>query len=204
FKERMQVIAGWWRDLHAKRAQLKAYIETCERTLKDNDEMRVHALKKARQERESKLQKKSELLRASEELEALKKQHQKVIQEVEKYSIFKEYLENVLKVSQFEDIQEVIGHYKTLVRLSKDLLQSRQGHNAMSEQGQELLEQYMSEKEAEIQQHKDELKRLQLCFDQVQQDALQWETHLAGIEDATNKKHLELGIIRMTILNLFQ
>lgn len=50
-------------------------------------------------EREQKTQKEMELVRAKKKLEALKKEHQKLSKEVQKYSIFKEYLEDVVKIS---------------------------------------------------------------------------------------------------------
>ncbi|KAF1517233.1 UNVERIFIED_CONTAM: Coiled-coil domain-containing protein 42, partial [Eudyptes pachyrhynchus] len=204
FKERMKVITCRWRDLHAKEAQMKTYMEKSGRILKENDKMQIQALKKASKERERKMQKESELLRAKRELETLRNKHQKLCNKVQKYSIFNKYLEDVVKISQFEEIQEVIWRYKTLVRMRKDLLQSQQGHKDMSEQAKVLLDQYMAEKEAEILQYKDELVQLQLCFDQAQSDVLPWETRWADIQKTTAEKTLKLGTIKMAILNLFQ
>ncbi|KFW05787.1 Coiled-coil domain-containing protein 42A, partial [Fulmarus glacialis] len=204
FRERMKVITCQWRDLHAKEAQLKTYMEKSGRILKENDKMRIQALKKASKERERKMQKESELLRAKRELEVLKNKHQKLCNKVQKYSIFNKYLEDVVKISHFEEIQEVIWRYKTLVRMHKDLLQSQQGHKEMSEQAKVLLDQYTAEKEAEILQYKNELVQLQLRFDQAQSDVLPWETCWANIQNTTAKKTLKLGTIKMAILNLFQ
>ncbi|KFM09871.1 Coiled-coil domain-containing protein 42A, partial [Aptenodytes forsteri] len=204
FKERMKVITCRWRDLHAKEAQLKTYMEKSGRILKENDKMRIQALKKASKERERKMQKESELLRAKRELETLRNKHQKLCNKVQKYSIFNKYLEDVVKISQFEEIQEVIWRYKTLVRMHKDLLQAQQGHKDMSEQAKVLLDQYMAEKEAEILQYKDELVQLQLRFDQAQSDVLPWETRWADTQNTTAEKTLKLGTIKMAILNLFQ
>lgn len=75
---------------------------------------------------------------------------------------------------QFEEIQEIIWRYKTLMRVHKDLLQSQQGHVEMSEQANVLLDQYTAEKEAEILQYQNELVQLQLRFDQTQNDILPW------------------------------
>lgn len=66
----------------------------------ENDKMRIQALKKAGKEREMKIQKERELLRAKKELEALKIKHQKLSDRVQNYSIFGTYLEDVVKVSQ--------------------------------------------------------------------------------------------------------
>ncbi|NXE77046.1 CCD42 protein, partial [Cochlearius cochlearius] len=204
FKERMKVITCRWRDVHAKEVQLKTYMEKSGKTLKENDKMRIQALKKASKERERRMQKESELLRAKRELEALRNKHQKLCNKVQKYSIFNKYLEDVVKTSQFEEIQEVIWRYKTLVRIHKDLLQSQQGHKEMSEQAEVLLDQYTAEKAAEILQYENELVQLQLRFDQAQTDVLPWETRWADIQNTIAKNTLKLGTIKMAILNLFQ
>ena len=69
--------------------------------------MRIQALKKASKERERKMQKERELLRAKRELEALRNKHQKLCNEVQKYSIFNKYLEDVVKISQVSlDVRE--------------------------------------------------------------------------------------------------
>ncbi|XP_074016470.1 coiled-coil domain-containing protein 42 [Numenius arquata] len=204
FREQMKVISCQWRDLHAKEAQLKTYMEKSERTLKENDKMRIQALNKASKEREKKMLKESELLRAKEELEAMRNVHQKLCNRVQKYSIFNKYLEDVVKISQFEEIQEVIWRHKILLRVRKDLLQSQQRHKEMSEQAKVLLDQYMEEKEAEILQYKNKLVQLQQRFDQAQSDILSWETRWADIQNTAAKKTQELGTIKLAILNLFQ
>ncbi|NWQ94969.1 CCD42 protein, partial [Burhinus bistriatus] len=204
FRDQMKVITCRWRDLHTKEAQLKTYMEKSGKTLKENDKMRIQALKKATKEREMKVQKESELLRAKGELEALRNKHQKLCKRVQKYSVFSKYLEDVVKISQFEEIQEVIWRYKTLRRMHKDLLQSQQRHKEMSEQAKVLLDQYMEEKEAEILQYKNELVQLQLRFDQAQSDILSWETRWADIQNTTAKKTQQVATIKLAIFNLFQ
>jgi len=72
--------------------------------------MRVQALNKAIKEREVKMQKETELLRAKRELEALKNQHQKLYNRVQKYSIFKKYLDDVVKISQVSLDMRETGH----------------------------------------------------------------------------------------------
>ncbi|KFQ25151.1 Coiled-coil domain-containing protein 42A, partial [Merops nubicus] len=204
FKERMKAITCQWKDLHTKEAQLKVYMEKSERILKENDKMPIQALKKASKEKERTMQMEKELLRAKKELEILRNKQQQLRNKVEKYSIFNKYLEDVVKISQFEEIQEVIRCCKTLVRMHKDLLQSQQAHQEMSEQAKVLLDQYTAEKEAEILQHENKLVQLQLHLEQAQKDVLLWETCWANIQDTTAEKMQNLGNIKMAILNLFQ
>ncbi|XP_065550095.1 coiled-coil domain-containing protein 42 [Lathamus discolor] len=204
FKERMKAVACWWRDLHAQAAELKTHTEESLRITKEDDKMHIRALKKATRKREKKVQKEFELLRAKRELEVWRNKHEKLNNKVQKYSIFKRYLEDVVKVSQFADIQEVLSHYKTLLRVLRDLEQLQERHKEKSEQAGVFLDQYVAEKEAQILQYKHELVELQQCFDQAKEDVQFWETCWADIHKTSPKKALELGTIRMAILNLFQ
>ncbi|NXW56425.1 CCD42 protein, partial [Eurystomus gularis] len=201
FRMRMKDITCRWKDLHAKEAQLKIHMEKLERILKENCKMPIQALNKVSKVRM--MQKETELLRAKKELEAMRNKRQKLCNKVQKkYSIFNRYLEDVVKISQSEEIQEVIWHYKTLERMRKDLLQTQQGHKEMSEQAKVLLD--TGNKKAEILRYKNELVELQLRFHQAQKDVLLWETCWANIQDTTAKKTQKLGIIKMAILNFFQ
>ncbi|NXP05668.1 CCD42 protein, partial [Thinocorus orbignyianus] len=204
FREQMKAISCRWRDLHAKKAQLKTHMEKSEKTIKGNDKIQFQALKKASKEKEKKQHTERELLKAKELLEDLRNKRQKLCNRVQEYSIFEKYLKNVVEISQFEEIQEVIWRYEALLRVHKDLLQSQQRHKEMSEQATVLLDQYMEEKEVEILQYKNELEQLQQRFDQTQSDILYWETHWADIQNMAAKKTQELATIKLAILNLFQ
>ncbi|NXP27651.1 CCD42 protein, partial [Scytalopus superciliaris] len=204
FKEKMKVIADRWGDLHARRAQLKDHVERFGRIIQENEEVQILSLEINSKEKEVNKQKESELLRAKMELEALRKEHWKLRKKVQKYSIFKKYLEDVVKISQFEDIPEVTSRYELLLRTHKDLLQSQQGHKELTEQDTMLLEQYRAEKEAEMLQYKSELGQLKLRFDQAQSDILLWETRWADVQKRTSKKTRKLWTIKLAIHNLFQ
>ncbi|NXI46379.1 CCD42 protein, partial [Galbula dea] len=204
FRERMKVIACRWRDVHAKEAQLKIYMEKSEKILKESGTMPIQTLKKASKDRERTRHMESELLKTKRKMEALRYKHQRLCSKVQKYSIFQKYMEDVVKVSQFENIQEVIWRYKTLVRIHKELLQSQQEQKEMSEQSKMFLEQYRAEKEAEILQYENELMELPLHLDQAQKNVLLWETCWANIQDTTADKIRMLGTLKMAIFNLFQ
>ncbi|XP_017693895.1 PREDICTED: coiled-coil domain-containing protein 42A isoform X2 [Lepidothrix coronata] len=127
FKERMEVIAEQWRDLHARRTQLKAHVERSGRTVQENEMLRNQALKKASKDREESIKKENELLRAKRELEALIKQHQKLCQKLPKYSMFKRYLEDVVEISQeaqWIDIQNRAAKKATMLKAIKRTIHS--------------------------------------------------------------------------------
>ncbi|NWT56556.1 CCD42 protein, partial [Erythrocercus mccallii] len=204
FTERMEDLAEQWRDLHARRAQLKAHVVTSGTTVKENDRLRSQALKKAKEEKEENSKKEIELLRARRELESLRKQHQKLSKKVLKYSLFKGYLEEVVQNSQFRHIEDIITYYKALVRTRKDLLQSQWWNRQLLEQGKVLQQQIRAEKEAEMLQCKDDLVQLKESLAQAQRDTQQWEHRWAELQGSAARKATELKSLTMAIHSLFQ
>ncbi|NXC58578.1 CCD42 protein, partial [Aleadryas rufinucha] len=204
FTERMEALAEQWRDLHARRAQLKAHVVRSGSTVKENERLRTQALKKAKEEKEQNREKESELLGAKRELEALTKQHQKLSNKLLKYSLFKRYLEDVVENSQFQDIEDVISFYKALVRTRKDLVQSQWGHRQLTEQATVLLQRLRAEREAEMLQCRNELVQLKESLDHAQSDILQWEGRCTELQDRAARKAMELKSLNMAIHSLFQ
>ncbi|NWW58109.1 CCD42 protein, partial [Ifrita kowaldi] len=202
FTERMEALAEQWRDLHARRAQLKAHVARSGST--ENERLRTQALKKAREEKEQNTKKESELLEAKRELEALTKQHQKLSKKLVKYSLFKRYLENVVENSQFRDIEDVLSFYKALVRTRKDVVQSQWGHRQLTEQATVLLQQLRAEREAEMLQCRNELVQLEESLDKARSDILQWEGCWAELQDRAARKAVELKSLNMAIHSLFR
>ncbi|XP_072208388.1 coiled-coil domain-containing protein 42 [Excalfactoria chinensis] len=200
FRVRMENITCRWKEFWAKEAEMKVHMKKSERTLKDNDKMRIQALKKAGKEREMKIQKENELLTAKEELKDLKNKHQELSVRVQNYSIFGTYLEDVVKVSQFEEIQAIMWRYKMLVRMRKALLQAERGIREAKQQAEELSQ---CAKDESL-QYKDDLDQLELRYQQAQRDLLTWESRWADMQKTAAKKTQELGAIKMAILGLFQ
>ncbi|NXO21440.1 CCD42 protein, partial [Cisticola juncidis] len=203
FTERMETLAEQWRDLHARRAQLKAHVVTSGTTVKEEERLRTQALEKAKEEKVEISKKESEFLRAGRKLESLRKQHQELSKKLLKYSLFKRYLEEVVENSQFCDIEELINHYKALVRTRKDLLQSQWWQRQLLEQGKVLQQQNRAEKEAEMLQCKNDLAQLQESLDQAQRDIQQWEDGWAECQDRAARKAMELKSLNMAIHSLF-
>ncbi|NXF79915.1 CCD42 protein, partial [Sclerurus mexicanus] len=204
FRERMEVIAEQWRDLRARRAQLKAHMERSEKAVEENEMLRNQALKKANKEREDNIKRENELLRAKRELEALIKKHHKLCRKLPKYFMFKRYLEDVVENSQFRDIEEITSFYNILLRSRKELLQSQQWHKELTEKAKVLLEQYKAEKEAEMLHCKNDLVQLKQYLDQARSDVPLWENRWADIQNRAAKKAMKLRALEMAIHNLFQ
>ncbi|KAI5280859.1 coiled-coil domain-containing protein 42 [Manis pentadactyla] len=204
FQRRMETLKLRWEELGVKEAQLKAHIQKFEQFIQENDQKRIRALKKANKERELKRQCIQELAVATQEMAALRLEHQRLSTKLQDYSIFNKYLERVVEHSEFEEIHEVIARYKTLVTMHHDLMRSAQEGQEKIERAKAQLARYMEEKDNEILQHNNELARLQMRFDRARSDVIIWESRWAHIQNTAAKKTLLLGTIKMATLNLFQ
>ncbi|KAM6175396.1 coiled-coil domain-containing protein 42 isoform 1-T1 [Erethizon dorsatum] len=204
FKRRMETLKLRWEELGIREEQLKAHIQKFEQFIQENDQKRIRALKKANKERELKRFHLRELAKAKQDMVALRLEHQKLSTKLQDYSIFNKYLEKVVENSEFEEIQEVIARYKTLVSMHHDLMQSAQEGQEKIEHAKARLARYMEEKDDEILQHNNELARLQMRFDRARSDVIVWESRWAHIQNTAAKKTLLLGTIKMATLNLFQ
>ncbi|KAM6164005.1 coiled-coil domain-containing protein 42-like [Rhynchocyon petersi] len=204
FKRKMESLNQRWEDLAVKEAQLKAHMQKFEQFIQDNDQKRIRALKKANKERELKQLRVQELAKAKQEIVALRLKHQRLSSKLQAYSIFNKYLEKVVENSEFEEIQEVIARYKTLVSMNHDLMHSVQDGQEKIEHAKARLAPYMKEKGDEILQLNNQLAQLQMRYDRAHSNVIVWESRWAHIQNTAAKKTLLLGTIKMATLNLFQ
>ncbi|XP_063098326.1 coiled-coil domain-containing protein 42 isoform X2 [Cavia porcellus] len=204
FKNRMETLKLRWEELSVKEEQLKAHIQKFEQFIQENDQKRIRALKKANKERELKRYHLRDLTKAKQDMVALRLEHQRLSAKLQDYAVFNKYLEKVVENSEFEEIHEVIGRYKTLVSMHHDLMQSAQEGQEKIERAKARLARYMEEKDDEILQHNNELARLQMRFDRARSDVIIWESRWAHIQNTAAKKTLLLGTIKMATLNLYQ
>ncbi|XP_038606462.1 coiled-coil domain-containing protein 42 isoform X1 [Tachyglossus aculeatus] len=204
FRRKMEALNVRWEELGNKELQLKAHIQKFEQFVQENDQKRIRALKKASKERELKRQRGQELAKARQEMVTLKQEDLLLSRQLQSYSVFYKYLERVVETSEFEEIYEVMGRYKTLVSMHQDLIQSAQEGQEKIEQAKGRLARYMEEKDDEILQHNNDLARLQMRFDRARSDVIIWESRWAHIQNTAAKKTLLLGTIKMATLNLFQ
>ncbi|XP_021094007.1 coiled-coil domain-containing protein 42 isoform X2 [Heterocephalus glaber] len=191
-------------QLLEKKKEAVAMHQAMEQKKEENDQKRIRALKKANKERELKRHHLRELTKAKQDMAALQLEHQQLSNKLQDYSIFNQYLEKVVENSEFEEIHEVIGRYKTLVSMHHDLMQSTREGQEKIERAKTRLARYMEEKDNEILQHNNELARLQMRFDRARSDVIVWESRWAHIQNTAAKKTLLLGTIKMATLNLFQ
>ncbi|XP_007457892.1 PREDICTED: coiled-coil domain-containing protein 42A isoform X2 [Lipotes vexillifer] len=100
FQRRMETLNLRWEELGVKEAQLKAHIQKFEQFIRENDQKRIRALKKADKERELQRQCTQELAKAKQETAALRLEHRRLSAKLQEYSIFSKYLEKVVENSE--------------------------------------------------------------------------------------------------------
>ena len=109
FSMKMEGLAQRRQELERKEQTLKQSLQKFDRFLKENDNKKLRALKKAKEERVligKKEQQIEELKSECKELEIERDQFRK---KLEKYTIYQEYLERVLEFSdEFKDLHEII------------------------------------------------------------------------------------------------
>ncbi|OXB81198.1 UNVERIFIED_CONTAM: hypothetical protein H355_005128, partial [Colinus virginianus] len=103
-------------------------------------------------------------------------------------------------VLQFEEVQAIIWHYKSLLRMHKAFLQEEQGFREAKQQANKFIQ----DTEDKSMQYKNELDQLKPRSHQARRDVLTWESRWADIQKTAAKKTLELKTIKMAILGLFQ
>ncbi|KAM6980855.1 coiled-coil domain-containing protein 42-like [Aplochiton taeniatus] len=163
----------------------------------DNDLKRTRALKKAARERDLTCQKEKDLCILKEELKALNQKRDELAASVEAYTIFPQYLDQVVKISeQFEEPWQAISRVDTLVQTHEDLFTTNQQKQACADMTKNQLSQFLDQSNDKLMNSKNKLAKLQTDLDQ--------ESRLAHIQNTAAKKTLVLGSIKMATLNLYQ
>ncbi|XP_078506748.1 coiled-coil domain-containing protein 42 [Lissotriton helveticus] len=193
-----------WDELQKKEILMKEYLLNFDQFIKENDQKRIRALKKANHERELKRQKERDLTHVRTETEKLRMERFALSRKLKKYSIFNDYLEKVVETSdEFHEVRDVISRYFTLVATYQDLVKIEQEAQANIERARGRLAHYVEEKSDNILQYNNELSLLQTRLDHAQSEAIVWESRWAHIQNTAAKKTLLLGTIKMATLNLF-
>ncbi|XP_030066673.1 coiled-coil domain-containing protein 42 [Microcaecilia unicolor] len=205
FNMKMEGFSFRWEELRKKELEMKDYLLKFEQFIKENNQKRLRAVRKAAKERELKRIKERELHRLQAECVELKQERQRLQRRVQKYALFDRYLQQVVETSdQFQEVHEVIGRYHTLQATHEDLQQSAQEAQEKTEQARGQLARYVEEKNDAILEFNNELALLQTRLDHAQSEVIVWESRWAHIQNTAAKKTLLLGTIKMATLNLFQ
>ncbi|KAJ6659066.1 hypothetical protein lerEdw1_019369 [Lerista edwardsae] len=205
FQLKMENLQLRRQELERKEEQLKKAILKFDKFLKENNAKRNRALKKAKEEQQETARRGEEVERLREDVAQLRTVKEKLQQRLEAHKAFPEYLQKILeKTEQFQEIPELIGRFQTLVATQAALVQRElEGREAVAEE-QARLQEYVEESSNQVLQQNNHLAELHAQLEQAQAKTLEWSSSWARIQNTAAKNTLELGQIKLAVLNLFQ
>ncbi|KAM9329088.1 cilia- and flagella-associated protein 73 [Gastrophryne carolinensis] len=192
-------------ELEHKEEKLKDSLFKFDKFLKENDSKRKRALRKAAEERQLAAQKTREAMRLQAENMELQARKQKLLHQQEKNSVYQRYLQKALeKTEEFQEVQEMIDRFNTLMATQEKLLKRELEHQEKSEKEKARLLHYQEEAHSQILELNNQLADLQGQLERARAVVLEWESQWAQIQNTAAENTLRLGRIRMATLNLFQ
>ncbi|XP_042297446.1 cilia- and flagella-associated protein 73 isoform X2 [Sceloporus undulatus] len=205
FQGKMEELQERREELERKEGQLKQAILKFDKFLKESDAKRSRALRKASQEQLQAAQRGAEAERLQAEIARLVTAREKLQHRLAAHKAFPEYLQKVLeKTGQFEDIPDLIARFQTLMATQATLAQRELVAREAVEEEHACLQQYIEESSNQILQQNNQVAELQSQLDQIRTKVLELESNWICIQNTAANKTLELGKVKLAILNLFQ
>ncbi|KAM9408270.1 coiled-coil domain-containing protein 42 homolog [Pholidichthys leucotaenia] len=167
---------------------------------KEADQM----FEKAERERKVVLQKETEIEKLKDEHAELIKRKQKLHNQMLRCSVYKDFMEQVLEITKFEDVEALMSHVESLLHLRGQLCQRENKSQEQADQQRKALL-ALEDQHNLLRLEKDNLlTQLQTQLEKTQSEALTWEKRWNHIQQTATKKTLELGQIKMATLYLFE
>ncbi|XP_070821234.1 coiled-coil domain-containing protein 42 homolog [Chaetodon trifascialis] len=186
-------------ELHQKVKEIKEFRAGFDAFLKDDDANQ--AAEKERVRREG-LQKEAERLK--EEHAELMERKQELQHRVQRHAVYLDFMERVVKLTQFEDVQPLTGHLESLLHFREQLYQKEsEAQEQLDQQRKALLT--LEDQHHLLRLHRNnQLSQLQTELQEMFSEALTWEGTWNHIQETAAKKTLVLGQIKMATLNLYE
>jgi len=205
FSMKMEGLAQRRQELERKEQQLKMSLMKFDRFLKENDSKKSRALKKAMDERAMINQKETNIVQLKQDCVELEAERDVFKRRLEKYTIYQEYLEEVLELSEeFDELRDIMARYDTLITTHNDLMSREQKNQWTMEKEKQRFHKFMEDKNTEILHCNNQLAQLQTRLDKAQSEAVHWESKWTHIQNTAAKKTLLLGRIKIATHNLYQ
>ncbi|XP_041667646.1 coiled-coil domain-containing protein 42-like [Cheilinus undulatus] len=155
-------------------------------------------------ERKEELQMQEEEKRLKEEYATLVKRKKEMLEEIERNSVYKKFMDRVLKMSQFEDVSELANKLDSLLKFNKQLSQKDAEIDQQIEEKRKEISTLTDQQHLERLQGNNELAQLQAELARVMAENAAWSKKWNSIQETAQKKTLLLGEIKMAVANLFE
>ncbi|XP_053181526.1 coiled-coil domain-containing protein 42 like-2 [Scomber japonicus] len=189
-------------ELQRKREKMEGLLLSYEMSVKDRDT--AQTLDKAKKERKEVIEKEAETERLKEEHAELKQRKEELLHQVERHSVYQDFMERVLKMTKFEDVEALTDHLENLLHIRDQLFQKESEAQEQADQLRKELLTLEDQHRLLLLQKNNELSQLQTELERTRSEAEIWERKWNHVQETAAKKTLLLGQIKMATLNLYE
>ncbi|XP_054629969.1 coiled-coil domain-containing protein 42 like-2 isoform X2 [Dunckerocampus dactyliophorus] len=161
-------------------------------------------LKKAEKERKEASEKETEVKMLKEEYAQLQHRKQQLLHRMHRDTVYKYFMQQVVKITQCEDEAFLAGHLESLLRIRKQLCEKQTQAEEQVDQQRKTLLTFNREHHLMLLHNSNQLSQLQHKLERAQPEVEHWETMWKHIHDTAAKETLLLGLIKMATLNLYE
>ncbi|XP_074546963.1 coiled-coil domain-containing protein 42 homolog [Halichoeres trimaculatus] len=191
---------------------LKTQIQEMQEKIKKLGELRldIEMLQKeespdrAERGRKDELQRDEEERRLKEEAMKLTEKKEELRLQLERHAVFKKYMELVVKMTRFEEAQQLTTHIENLLHFREQLCQREAESDNEVEEKKKALSVLKEQHHLVQLQGNNQLSQLQNELSTALSEVSTWEKRWIHIQETAAKKTLKLGEIKMAILNLYE
>ncbi|XP_049619467.1 coiled-coil domain-containing protein 42 like-2 isoform X2 [Syngnathus scovelli] len=161
-------------------------------------------IKKAEKERKEVQKKEVELDMLKEEYAQLQHRKQELLHHMHRDAVYQDFMQQVFKLTRFEDEASLAGHLENLLRIREQLCEKRRLAEEQVDLQRKALLTFNSQHRLMLLQRSNQLAQLHHKLDRAQPEVERWETKWKHIQGTAAKKTLLLGLIKMAALNLYE
>ncbi|KAK0151094.1 Coiled-coil domain-containing protein 42 [Merluccius polli] len=171
--------------------------------MKTNDVKRCRGVEKAEEERKKIHEKEDEICALKDEIKALRRRSAQLDRSVRKHAVYANYMKEVAQVRK-QAPGQVMSCFATLTQSRTDLMPTALHNLDRVQNAHAELACYRQQATDVIVRHNNALEQLISEWDMIQAHRMMMESQWAHILDTSAKKTLQLGTVKMAILNLSQ
>ncbi|KAK7895792.1 hypothetical protein WMY93_021117 [Mugilogobius chulae] len=146
----------------------------------------------------------AERQRLAEELVHLQQKKSALELQVHNLSVFHDFLEQLVKLSKFNEVQEQANHFESLLHFKDQLSQRDDGDQDRINKLRTELVTLEDHSRLMMVHRRNQLSHLQTELEKTCSEAFLWEQKWNRIQETAAKKTLLLGKIKMATLNLYE
>ncbi|XP_072237280.1 coiled-coil domain-containing protein 42 homolog [Leuresthes tenuis] len=205
YKERKQLLE----NLEQRIKELQKEIEETHE-LRYNFEMFLKdeeadiAVRRAEREMKALQEKEAKIEELKKEYAEMTERKQELLSQVQIYSVYKDFMEEVLNLTTFEDVDALTGYFESLLHFRDQLYQKENQVQDQVDQQRKALLKLNDQHDLLFLQKNNQLSQLQTELEKTRSEAIIWERKWNHIQETAAKKTLELGQIKMATLNLYE